>query len=186
MVKGKNNYAVWRKNNYYSRKAIFYKSIRTYHYAKLSLACTIEYAGSSMKFSHNNGNTLNLKDALQDCADYKLYANLFLTMQIRGVAMLLTPMPEIEDFQGSSCIMALLSDHDGNTYKDCVESDQSLIMPFHNTANKYFRTSYAWTPTDDTSPIGGKFAINAEAAANTGAFRWSVRFTFYVLYKTNC
>lgn len=183
MVKKNGNY---NNKKYYSRKALFYKSIKTYHYAKLSLGCTIEYTGASIKFTHNNGNTLALKDAIQDCADFKPYANLFLSMQLRGVAMLITPMPGIAQFRGSSCILALLSDQDGNTYRDCIESDQSIIMPFQNTASKYFRTKTAWTATDDPTPFPGKFAINAEAQSDSGAFRWSIKFTFYILYKTNC
>ena len=179
--------AVTRKNNYWKgRKALFYKSIKSFHYAKLSFATTVEYAGSNMKFVVNNGNYIPFGDAIQYCPDWKTYAKLFLTMKVRGVAIQITPIGPTGNFSGTAAAIALLTNTDTNTFNECIESDQGLPLPFQNFANKYFKVNMDWTPTDDVSNTGGKFCLNAEGSSTSGAFRWTIKFIFYVLYKTNC
>lgn len=179
--------AVTRKNNYWgNRKVLFYKSIKNYHYAKLSFATTVEYAGSNMKFTVNNGNYINFGDAIQYCPDSKTYSKLFLTMKVRSVAIQVTPIGAIDPFTGTAAAIALLTNSDTNTFNECIESDQGLPLPFQNFANKYFKVNMDWTPTDDVSNTAGKFCLNAEGVASSGGFRWTIKFIFYVLYKTNC
>ena len=175
-----------RKNYWQNRKAVFYKAIKSYHYAKLSFATTVEYQGGNMKFTVNNGNYIPFGDAIQYCPDFKTYQKLFLTMKVRGVAMQITPIGAVQDFAGAGAVLALLTNTDTNTFNECVESDQGVVMPFQNFVNKYFRVNMDWTPTDDVSNTAGKFCLNAEASSSSGAFRWTVKFIFYIMYKTNC
>lgn len=175
-----------KKNYWKYRKATFYKSIKNFHYAKLSFATTVEYAGNSMKFGINNGNYLPFGDAIQYCPDWKTYAKLFLTMKVRSVAMQVTPIGSVSGFAGSSAALALLTNTDTNTFNECIESDQGVVLPYQNFVNKYFKVNMDWTPTDDVSNTAGKFCLNAEEGTSAGAFRWTVKFIFYVLYKTNC
>lgn len=182
MVKG----TLTRRNYWRNRKAIFYKSIKNYHYAKLSFATTVEYTGGSMKFSINNGNYMPFGDAIQYCPDYKSYGKLFLTMRVRGVAIQVTPIGAVGAFAGSSCVLALLTNTDTNTFSECIESDQGVVLPFQNFVNKYFKVNMPWTPTDDVSSTAGRFSLNAEQASTAGSFRWTVKIIFYIMYKTNC
>ena len=145
--------AVTRKNNYWKgRKVLFYKSIKNYHYAKLSFATTVEYAGSSMKFTVNNGNYIPFGDAIQYCPDWKTYAKLFLTMKVRGVAIQITPIGPTGNFSGTAAAIALLTNTDTNTFNECIESDQGLPLPFQNFANKYFKQNLP--PVFETSSVG--------------------------------
>ena len=107
-------------------------------------------------------------------------------MKVRAVAIQVTPIGSISDFSGAAAAIALLTNTDTNTFPECIESDQGLVMPYQNFANKYFKVNMDWTPTDDLSSTGGKFCLNAEANSSSGAFRWTVKFIFYIIYKTNC
>ena len=166
----------------YSRKrywkARFYKSIKNYHYAKLSFATTVEYSGSNMKFVVNNGNYIPFGDAIQYCPDWKTYAKLFLTMKVRGVAIQVTPIGPTGNFAGTAAAVALLTNTDTNTFNECIESDQGLPLPFQNFANKYFKVNMDWTPTDDVSNTGGKFHLKV--------IRLTISFIHYIKYKFNC
>lgn len=178
--------AMTKRNYWKARKAIFYKSIKNFHYAKLSFATTVEYQGGSMKFTVNNGNYIPFGDAIQYCPDFKTYAKLFLTMKVRAVAMQVTPIGQVQDFVGAAAVLALLTNTDTNTFNECVESDQGIVLPYQNFVNKYFKVNMDWIGTDDTSNATGKFCLNAEASSTSGAFRWTVKFIFYIIYKTNC
>lgn len=177
-----------RKRNYYSNRGKgyqFYKAIRAYHYAKLSTSTTIEYSGSSIKFAASNGSMYPLPDALQACSDYKSYSSLFLTFKVRAISIQITPMNPVGGFLGAASIIGLVAPGDSLTFSSLSESDQSLLMPYANFATKFFRTGFSWTPTDDTSNMSGAFGLAFDANSSSGAMRWGVKFTFYVLYKTN-
>ena len=49
----------------------------------------------------------------------------------------------------------------------------------------YWKTGYPWSNSNDTSESFGKIGLSIAQSATQGAFRWTVKFIFYVLYKTN-
>lgn len=171
----------WRR-----RKYMFYKSVKNFHYAKLSFATTVEYT-NTIKFAVNNSNQIKISDAITQCDDWLAYAKLFLTFRLRGIAIQVTPIGRsTPDFSGNAAAIGLITPTDTASFKALVESDQSLILPYQNFASKYIKLSYPWYPSQATDVFSGIIRLDADAAVNDGAFRWAIKFIFYVLYKTNC
>lgn len=179
MVKSTKNYY----NKYYRRKRI--KALSTLHFAKLSTGTTIEYTGSNIRFSVNNGNSYSVSDAIQACLDFKNYRTIFLSMKLQGICIQVTPIVPVGGFLGSAATIGCITTEDDIGFSNIIESDQSLVLPYTNFSSKYFKVNFAWTPSDDTSAIGGRFALATEGSASSGVMRWAVKFIFYITYKTS-
>lgn len=176
----------YKKNNYWQRrKAMFYKAIRNYHYVKLQITDLVEYAGSKIYFVSNNGNEAKIADILSSCPDYKEYRALYVSMQVRAIAVQVIPCCNMKEFMGGSAFIALLTDNEPVSVATCQDSDHSLVMNPVQFTSMYWKTGYPWSSSDDSTESYGKIGLAIGSEAQQGGMRWTVRFVFYVLYKTN-
>lgn len=177
----------YKKNNYWQRrKAMFYKAIRNYHYVKLSVTNLIEYTGNKINFLSNNDTSLKISTILESCPDYKEYRALYVSMQVRAIAIQAIPCCNIADFVGGTAMIALLSDNENVDMPSCEDSDHALVLNPMQFCSIYWKTGYPWSASDDSSETYGKIGLAKNANTTQGGMRWTVRFIFYVLYKTNC
>lgn len=185
MVKG--TITSYRKKNYWRRrKYIFYKAIRNFHYVKLSVTDLIEYTGNKLNFLSNNDTHMKVSDILAACPDYKEYRALYVSMKVRAIAVQVTPCCNMADFVGGTAMIALLSDNENVDMPSCEDSDHALVLNPIQFCSMYWKTAYPWSSSDDSSESYGKIGLGKNANATQGGMRWSVRFIFYILYKTNC
>lgn len=176
----------YKKNNYWQRrKYMFYKAIRNYHYVKLQVTDLVEYSGNKIIFISNNGSEAKISDILAGCPDYKEYRALYVSMQVKAIAVQVVPCCNIADFVGGTALLALLADNENTTMATCTDSDHSLVMNPVQFTSMYWKTGYPWSSSDDTSESYGKIGLAIGNSTQQGGMRWTVRFIFYVLYKTN-
>ena len=164
---------------------MFYKAIKNYHYVKLSISDLVEYSGNKILFLSNNGSYATILDILAGCPDFKLYRDLYISMQVRAIAVQVTPCCNMENFIGGSAYIALLADNETVDLPSCQDSDHSLVMNPMQFCSMYWKTGYSWSGSNDSSESFGKIGLAINQQATQGAFRWTVKFIFYVLYKTN-
>ena len=164
---------------------MFYKAIKNYHYVKLSISDLIEYSGSSIKFLSNNGDHAAIGDILNGCPDFKLYRDLYVSMQVRAIAVQVTPCCNMENFIGGAAYIALLANNETVNITACEDSDHSLVMNPMQFCSMYWKTGYPWCSSDDISESFGKIGLAVNTQTTQGGMRWTVKFVFYVLYKTN-
>ena len=170
----------WRRNGY-----SFYKAVKNYHYVKLSISDLVEYTGNKITFLSNNGNVASISDILNGCPDFKLYRDLYVSMQVRSISVQVTPCCNIDNFVGGAAYIALLANNETVTITSCEDSDHSLVMNPMQFCSMFWRTGYPWSSSDDISESFGKMGLAINTPTTQGAMRWTVKFTFYVLYKTN-
>lgn len=179
-------YGQYNKYNYWKRrKYMFYKAIRNYHYVKLSVTDLVEYSGNKIIFISNNGNSAKISDILQGCPDFATYRDLYISMQVRAIAVQITPCCNVSNFVGGAAYIALLANNENVDVPSCSDSDHSLIMNPMQFCSMYWKTGYPWSNSDDTSESYGQIGLAINQTASQGALRWTVKFIFYVLYKTN-
>lgn len=174
-----------RRNYWKRRKYMFYKAVRNYHYVKLSNTDLVEYSGAKIYFNSNNGNYANISDILNGCPDFSLYRDLYVSMQVRAIAIQVTPCCNVKDFIGGSAYIALLANNENVDIPSCTDSDHGLIMNPMQFCSMYWKTGYPWSNSNDASESYGKIGLAISHQASQGAMRWTVKFIFYVLYKTN-
>ena len=176
----------YKKNNYWQRrKYMFYKAIRNYHYVKLSVTDLVEYTGSTIKFLSNSATSIKIGDVLAACPDYKEYRALYVSMQVRAIAIQAIPCCNTGDFIGGTALIALLTDNENVDTPSCEDSDHSLVLNPLQFCSMYWKTGYPWSSSDDGTESFGKIGVAKNANSQQGAMRWTIRFIFYVLYKTN-
>ena len=164
---------------------MFYKAIKNYHYVKLSVTDLIEYTGTKITFLSNSDSSIKLADVLSACPDYKEYRALYVSMQVRSIAIQVVPCCNIADFVGGTAMIALLADNENVDTPSCEDSDHCLILNPMQFCSMYWKTGYPWSSSDDSSESYGKLGLAKNANAQQGGIRWTVRFLFYVLYKKN-
>lgn len=175
----------YRKRNYWKRrKYVFYKAIKNFHYAKLQVTDLIEYSGNKLNFLSNNDSQMKIADILASCPDYKEYRALYISMKVRAIAVQVIPCCDIANFVGGTAMIALLTDNENVDMASCEDSDHSLVMNPAQFCSMYWKTAYPWSSSDDSSESYGKIGLAKNANTAQGGFRWTVRFIFYVLYKT--
>lgn len=171
------------------RKRAFYKAVSSFHATKLSFSCMIDYYGSNLFFDFNNGKNFELSDGLARCTDFKNFRNIFLLMKVKGLAISVMPHPPVKDFNGQTVMMGVMTDTDGLTPGDIIESNNGFPLPFTNIMSKYISfkgASTGWISSTNNNVVPGVCAIAAPGAATQGAMRWTVKFTYYVIYKVEC
>ena len=175
----------YKKNYWRRRKYAFYKAIRNFHYAKLQVSNLVEYSGTKFNFLSNNDNNMKISDILASCPDYAQLRAFYVSMKVRAIAVQAIPCCNIQDFVGGTAIIALLADNENVDLPSCEDSDHSLILNPTQFTSMYWKTAYPWSGSDDTSETYGKIGLAKNANAAQGGMRWTIRFIFYVLYKTH-
>ena len=176
-----------RKSYSYSGNRFrFYKAISNYHHVKLSTSDIVEYSGSTIKFVANNGNFVPIETLLQGCPDFKTYRDLFVSFKVRSISVHAVPLCNVSDFVGGSAFLALLSDNENPNLTTCVDSDHSLVLNPNQFCSLYIKMGTPWASSNDSSLGFGRIGVASNGATTQGAMRWTIKFTFYVLYKTNC
>lgn len=176
--KNKKNY--WRR-----RKYAFYKAISNFHYAKLSCSDIVEYSGNKINFLSNNDSSQKISGLLSACPDYAQLRAFYVSMKVRGIAIQVIPICNIAEFVGGTAFIALLADNEHVDTPSCEDSDHCLVMNPSQFCSMYWKTAYPWSSSDDSSESYGKIGLAKNANATQGGLRWTVRFIFYVLYKTH-
>ena len=170
----------YSKRNYWRRKKyMFYKAIKNYHYVKLQITDLVEYSGNKIIFISNNGNYANISDILASCPDFKQYRDLYVSMRIRGIAVQVIPCCNIADFVGGTAFIALLASNENVDVASCQDSDHSLVMNPTQFCSMYWKPSYPWSDSNDSSESYGKIGLAIGNQTQQGGMRWTVRFVLY-------
>lgn len=186
MVKTANGRYALARRRYWRRNAYsFLKAIRTYHYVKLSVTDMIEYAGSTIKFASNNGSYASVSDILAGCPDFKIYRDLYVSLRVRSISVQVTPLCNMENFIGATAAIALLASNEPANISTCTDSDHSLVLNPNQFCSMYWKCAYPWANSNDASESFGQIGLAIAGSTTQGAMRWTVKFTFYVMYKTN-
>ena len=176
----------WRRKKYY-RKKNFNKIASNYSKAKLDVSKRIMATTQGMRWDNPNATTVAISDLIDASPDYNMYRQLYMSFKLTGIAVNVTPMLRSNNFStvGAICL-GLLTDNDGDTFANVVESDKSIMLSFQNDKRRYWSFnggSTGWVNIEAGETFPGKFGVATGDLPTAGDAYWAVKFTFYVTMK---
>lgn len=177
---------------YYGRygrasKKVFNKIASNYTKVKLDVSRRILVTAQNIRWDVPNAAIVPISDLIDASPDYNMYRQLYLSMKITGVAVVVVPMLRSGDYTGAgSFVMGLLTDNDGENFGNIVESDKSIMLDFQHVARRYWTFnggSTGWVDIEKGEDFPGKFGLATNDLPTAGEAYWTVKFTFYMLMK---
>ena len=157
MVKGKKVYK--KKGRAKVPKSSFNYIASNYFKAKLSISKRIIYDATQCRFIPGNLEVLQIGNLLGECPDLDALKKMFLSYKLTGIGIMAIPCPVSQTFNNynaavasesmnstlplpsdkilSAVCLAIISQNDGTSYNDLVESDKSLLLNFNTITRRY-------------------------------------------------
>lgn len=168
-------------------KKVFNKIASNYTKVKFDVSKRILVSTQNIRWDNPNATTVSISTLIDLSPDYQMYRQLYLSMKVTGVAVVVVPMLRSNNYTGAgSYVMGLLTDNDGDNFGNIVESDKSIILDFQHVARRYWSFiggSTGWINIEAGEDFPGKFGLAATDLPTAGETYWTVKFTFYMLMK---
>ena len=198
------------KKKYYKKKKAtkgqFNYIASNYFKAKLSISKRIIYDATQCRFIPGNLEVLQLYNLMAECPDLDALKKMFLSYKLTGIAIMAIPCPVSQTFNNytaavasetmnstlpmpsdkilSAVCLAIISQSDGTSYNDLVESDKSLLLNFNTITRKYYKFNLSeWLKFESANALTGRVAVNTLALPTAGGLVWNVKFDFYITCK---
>lgn len=175
-----------KRSNY--RRKRFLKAISNYNYGKFSCVYKLHLTTQYFRFTAGAVVAIPFTTILNQSPDFNIYKGLYQSFKICSLLIELVPnmcAPEnIPDMQNGSLALSVMTATDGQGFANVVESDSSMIINF-NEQRKYVKFPAgltSWFPLVATAgdPV---IVVAHDGLPAAGEFFWSVKFTFYCMFK---
>ena len=170
----------------YYKRSNFKKITSNYVSAKFDVSKRLLLSAEFFRFD-DTGTAQNFTDLLTSAPDFQMYRQLYLSYKLQGFKLEVTPMLTSSDFvTNGSYTIGLLSDNDGVTFANITEADKSIQLNFNQIQKRYwsFKSgATGWIGVEESNLLPGKIGVGATNNATSGQAYWSVKFTFYILFK---
>ena len=208
MVKGKKTYNKTYKKSYSAKvsKYQFNYIASNYFKAKLSISKRIIYDSTQCRFIPGNLEILQIYNLMAECPDLDSLKKMFLSYKLTGLGITAVPCPVSQTFNNytaavasesmnstipmpsdkilSAVCLAIISQNDGTTYNDLVESDKSVLLNFYGITRRYFKFNLSeWLKFESGNALTGRVAVNTLALPTAGGLVLNVKFDFYITCK---
>jgi hypothetical protein len=172
------------KRRYWRRKKNFI--MKNYFKMKFDMIERLGMDENDFKFMTWNSNYHDIVTILKGCTDWVAAAGLFHSFKLTGMVITATPGVYGDDFycRGSPCIGLMTSTENAN-FQTLAESNNSIVLSYNETKRKYISFhggETGWIGTD-TNDLNGRIYADTLATAQNGQFIWTIKFTFYCIFK---
>lgn len=187
------------KKKFYKRKKRYtFNSIaKNYFKTKCSNIVRVKLDNTGLTFIPGNMDTLSISTNIATCEEWKQFQNIFLAYKVTGIKVQVTPAPIA--FQGQQVgqqvipnvavddcpVLGILALNMPTTYANLQDADKQIIFSYHKPVSRYWKYKITnWdkstAPTDQT----GRYYMAMAGSATMGIQYWTVKFTYYITFKT--